>query len=98
MKKFSEFKNYKIDESKRQTCFATKYKGKVITNDLDYLVAKNYECAVKLGKELYGWNEDDIVERKEKLSLELDGKVTDLELPVVYVDSGSVDYIYYLKN
>ncbi len=55
----------------------------------ELIVVETYAEAEELGIETYGWNKDDILER----NCVVDGEL----MYCIFVDSGSVDYIYFRK-
>ncbi len=68
-----------------------------ITDTFQYQVCENYEFALKMGIEDYSWKEEDVKEGVDKVSLKLESdEIIDTKLRCLYIDSGSVDYIYYL--
>lgn len=71
--------------------------GQKITDTFQYVICEDNESAIKMGVEDYGWNENDILDRTEKVSVKLEnGEIVDTELSCIMVDSGSEDYIFYL--
>lgn len=68
-----------------------------ITNKFGNTIVQNYNDAIKLGISDYGFNEDDILERKEKVTIEINNEIKEVELYCIFVDSGSNDYIYFLE-
>ncbi len=71
--------------------------GQTIIDTFQYQVCENYDEALEMGINDYGWSEDDVLERTEKLSVKLEGgEIINTKMSCIMVDSGSEDYIYYL--
>ena len=74
-----------------------KLNGQTIIDTFQYQLCENFDEALKMGINDYGWEEEDVLEGTEKLSVKLeDGEIIDTKLKCIYIDSGSIDYIYYL--
>jgi len=69
-----------------------------VTDTLGNFVFSNYDEAIKFATDDWGWDEDELYNGNEEISLKLnDGSNVRIKLPCIYVDSGSVDYIFYIS-
>ena len=74
-----------------------KLNGKTIIGAFQYQLCKNFDEALKMGVNDYAWEAENIKEGIEKICVKLeDGEIIDTKLKCIYIDSGSVDYIYYI--
>ncbi|MFC5046883.1 hypothetical protein ACFSTE_10920 [Aquimarina hainanensis] len=73
--------------------------GQTITNKFEHEICQTYSEAIALGINKYEWKEDEILEREEKLSVQVeDLKIIHLRLDCLVVDTGSNDYIFYINK
>lgn len=75
--------------------------GTKITNTYQHLVFQTRTDALECAINEMGWEEDSIMENTHKISLETISGAThniDITLPCMYVDSGSVDYLYFIDH
>lgn len=68
-----------------------------ITNTFNNQVFNTYNEALEFGINELGWNESDVLERKERITLEVDGEIETEELDCLMVYPGSEDYVYFLN-
>ena len=68
-----------------------------ITNHYQHQVFNTYADALAFGKTEMGWEEDNILERKEIITLEVNSRIEECTLDCIMVDSGSEDYLYFLN-
>lgn len=69
-----------------------------ITNTFQHQVFTSKKEAMKFGINELGWNKDDILERKERITLEVDNEIEREELDCLMIDAGSDDYLYYINQ
>ena len=73
--------------------------GKTVNDTFGNTVLQNRQDAITFGVDSFGWLEDDILDRTERISITTveDGEeVIDLRLGCIMTDSGSDDYLYYI--
>jgi len=71
--------------------------NQTVIDTLGNKVFASYHEALKFGIEEMGWNENDVLDRNESLSLKLeDGSIIETNLDCIIVDSGSEDYLFYI--
>ena len=68
-----------------------------ITNSYQHQVFSTYKDALDFGKKEMGWDESEVLERKETITLEVNNEIERCTLDCLMVDSGSDDYLYFLK-
>jgi len=68
-----------------------------ITNQYNHQIFNTYADALAFGKSEMGWDEEDVLERKETITLEVNNEIKECTLDCIMVDSGSEDYLYYLN-
>jgi hypothetical protein len=69
-----------------------------ITNTYRNQVFQNYDQALDFATYELGWDADKILERKETITLEIDGEIERETLNCLLVDPGSDDYLYFIKH
>lgn len=74
-----------------------KYKNKTITNTFGKTMYQTYSEAERYCVEELGWDQDEILERRQHIQVVLDGYVTSIVVNSLVVDPGSDDYIYFLN-
>jgi len=67
------------------------------TNTYGNQVFETREKALVLANEL-GWNEEDIQEESQTITVDINHVIVDIELDCIYIDAGSNDYIYFIKK
>lgn len=72
--------------------------NQTVIDTLGNQVFSSYDEALQFGIKEMGWDEKDVLDRNEKLSLKLeeDG-IIDLNLDCIMLDSGSDDYLFYIS-
>lgn len=68
-----------------------------ITDSLDNQIFNTYDDALQFGIENYGWEESEVLERKEELTVKIEGKFETIKLDCLMVYPGSVDYLFFLN-
>ena len=68
-----------------------------ITNTYNNQVFNTYNEALEFGINDLGWDENDILDRKEVITLEINGEIETKKIDCLMVDSGSDEYVYFLK-
>ena len=68
-----------------------------ITDQYQHQVFNTYPDALAFGKAEMGWEESDVLKRKETITLEVNNEIERHTLDCIMVDSGSEDYLYFLN-
>ena len=69
-----------------------------VTDTLGNFVFENYDEAKEFATDDWGWDDDELWDGNEEISLKLDdGSIIDTNLPCIFRDAGSVDYIFYIS-
>ena len=68
-----------------------------ITDQYQHQVFNTYSDALAFGKAEMGWEESNVLERKDTITLEVNNEIERHTLDCIMVDSGSEDYLYFLN-
>lgn len=75
-----------------------KVNNQEVIDTLGNFVFSNYDEAIEFATDDWGWDEDELQDGNEEISLKLDdGSNIRIKLPCIYKDPGSVDYIFYIS-
>jgi len=69
-----------------------KLNGQTIIDTFQFEIVENYKTALAMGLNDYGWDESDVMEGFEKVSVKLeDGSIIEEKINCIYADAGSND-------